>query len=303
MSIQHVVFVPSAKRLPSSEEWSDAAAALEFRLTVSPAFEPLKQSGGLLVRCNEVDAGFEYYCDEVDTYLEEVGEDFSWLRRLRLRRYRYAVSLVTHSREDDYFAAVVAAAALCHRSGGLLLDCTTGRFIASDACREWVRATAKAPSHAAIANRKAAGETVHLWIRSLLAELGYEELSRPPSPRSRPGDHWFARVGTTFPGELVEASIYADGEESFLGITFFATKVTLAKLKPASFMENAAGFYLFQALEHAGRSGEEVLPQNIPIDESFPTTATAEQLRRELREADAVAFQSLKKLLQDEGEL
>lgn len=304
MSLDLVVFIPRRAVLPRVAAWVEAAHSHGFQLSFDPGFNPHEHSGGLPVVCQGVEAAFEYYYDNVADYLHEAGESFTWLERLRFRmKFRAAVALVTHSRADDRFAAVVAAAALAQTTHGLLLDCASGRFVQAAEAGRWVREVAQVPSPESVARRSRITASVHEYIGSIVAELGYVALDRAFKTGGSSGSRWFARSGSVFRNELVEASVSSDQEESFLCISFYGTPFSLESLYTDGFSDRAAGWYLFQVLADVlGKPFEDILPRNIPVDEQFASSAAGRQLRRELEEADRSVFSRLRAELEAAGE-
>jgi hypothetical protein len=139
MSVHVVAFVPSASAFPTPLAWAAAIREAGFPFVLDHAFDVFTQVGFLPGQYAGVPAGFEYYCDPVAEYLSEVGHEFSWLQRLRIRRHSFAVAFVTHSRFRDLMASVLASSILTRLSNGLLLDTSSGKCFTSASVLGWAK--------------------------------------------------------------------------------------------------------------------------------------------------------------------
>lgn len=281
MSNHLVVFVPRFVRLPGADALGKAARSIGYSLRLED-FDPVTQVGGLPGTANEVDGAFEYFADTIADYLDEVGGEFSWFQRVKLRRYASAISFVTHSREDDLFLARIAAAACALSTHGRLLDTSSGRFFGSSEIKKWVKSGAVAPAN--VGGRKQLAETVHDSIAELLRALSFERLIPPPEDRG--DERWYGRPGRHLPHEFVTASAYFDGDEALCSIDYFASRHDAAFLRQRGLSGNVAGTNLFDfQFSHLKRPFESLLPKNIPVDAAFKAR-TLPQLDAELHHVD-----------------
>ena len=291
MSQSLVVFVPWVRSIPTCHAWSAAAAAAGITLETA-AFDTTRHKGGVPVVCNGIQASFEYFRDPILAYLIH-AEGLSFWERLRLLRFRSAIALVTHARVDDRFAAISAGAVLASAVCGALLDCETGQYVRGADAVAWAREVAPPAGLREIQRRTGAFSVAAAFVEPILLGLGYSVTSPPPRDATDT-DLWFSRAGAHFRHELVEVSVYADGDESFLSVTFFGTPQPLELLQANGWAGLALGTYLWQVpLPSIEGRRQERLPQNIPIDSAFPTSQAGLQLEGELIAADAVVFQDL----------
>lgn len=213
-----------------------------------------------------------------------------------------AASFSVHSRSDDLFAAGVAAAVLAVTVRGLLLDARTGHFIPADQALAWSTQLER-PDPESLRRREATAAVVQRHVGMLLSDLGFSPLEEGPDPETRQEERWLVRAGTAFPHELVNVSVYSDGDESWLGVTFYGTPFEIEKLRREGLSGNIAGrslfTYLFDVLE---RPFETILPKNIPVTEEFPSTSAARQLRKELEEAHRDVYSELRSSMKEDGE-
>jgi hypothetical protein len=94
----------------------------DFDVDASRVFRPCKFRGE--------DAGFEYYSSAI-------GEE----ERARVGTppdADFAVTWVTHSDLRELASSLAASGALCHVSGGLLVDTESGESFSSERVLEWV---------------------------------------------------------------------------------------------------------------------------------------------------------------------
>jgi hypothetical protein len=293
LSLHLVVFLSLGAELPGANEWSEEAERQGFRLKVPLTFDPVQQSGGLLVVCDELEGCFEFYNDSISDYLEEVGEDFSWWTRLRLRRYERVVDFVTHSSEDDWRSAVVASAAFAAAAKGTLLDCQTGRFVRSGDAPAWARSQTHDIPPGLPARRARIRASVHEYVATVLKELAYAPCAAPRD-MSSPADRWYSRPGARFTHELARISVDFDGDRSFLGASFLGATEPLELILSSGVIGRAAGRDLFHYYVLVlGRPVESVLPRSIPVAEGFPDSGEAARLRAEIHEIHPGIFEDL----------
>lgn len=286
MSLQLIVFVPRGTAVPPATRWAKVAAESGIPLSFAGRFDPARDSGSRPVTCGDLEAAFEYYNDDIGAYLEEVGGDFSWWRRFRLRRgFGRAVGFVTHSRSDDRLAACAAAASLAAACNGLLLDCESGRFMAPADAVAWGKQQVRALTPANVTGRGAVAREVHQFMDGALRALGFA-----PAPLEPPGE-WSFRAGTEPPTQLVEVRTAFDGEEGFLLVTFFGTPHSLDDLRRRGLEGNVAGINLMDFFySRLDRDVDSILPKNIPVGPGFASSPTARQLMAELQEADRLIW-------------
>ena len=302
MSIHTVVFVPDKTLLPCSAKLAQQASSAGYQLEAASDFDPQIQNGFLPVTCDGMETGFEYFCDPISDYLDEVGSEFSFLQRWRMRRFEVVADFVTHSGHDERYAAIIAAASFAVAANGLLLDCNSGRFIPSKRAFRWARRVAEPPDPEQVSKRREIAKLAlnHAW--TILEPLGYSKLDRAPDKSDLRGSKWFVRRGSAFRNEMVEVSVAADADQSFLVVSFFGSPFPIEKLRRDGLSGNAAGRYLnqyhFYILE---RPYEAVLPQNILIDENFLESEEARRLTEEIREADEGVFEELRAGLEEDG--
>ena len=125
MSVTETVFLLRAK-LPTRDEWQRALTQHGFSLVFHPEFDPARDDGYVPCTLADADAGFEYFIQDIETYVAE--QDCSD-RRAQLGTLDTAVSFVTRSRFEDLQAAMAAAAVLATTSGGLLWSDEAGDFV------------------------------------------------------------------------------------------------------------------------------------------------------------------------------
>lgn len=291
MSQSLVVFVPWMRSIPTCHAWSAAAAAAGITLETAP-FDTARHKGGVSVVCDGIKASFEYFRDPIIAYAIH-ADGLSFWERLRLLRFQSAIELVTHARVDDRFAAISAGAVLAAAVRGVLLDCESGQYVRGEEAVAWARVVAPPPMPGELQRRLEALSAATGAAEPIFSALGYSVLSPPPEGAADT-DRWFSRPGAHFRHELVEVSVYADGDESFLSVTFFGTPQPLERLQANGWAGLALGTYLWQVpLPSIESRGQTRLPQNIPVDSGFPTSQACRQLESELLAADAVVFQDL----------
>lgn len=112
--------------MPAPAAWQQAIAATGLPVMLDDDFDPDTFSGFLPCKLRGVASGFEYFANrlspaEAAERGAPLGADFS-------------VALVTHADLKEFACSAVAAGALAHASGGLLVDPQSGElFPASDA--------------------------------------------------------------------------------------------------------------------------------------------------------------------------
>lgn len=293
MSVCTTVFFDRTSPV-SIETWTASAREAGFDLDLGDLSKPEEHRGGLRVTCDGVRGGFEFYLEPIGDYLDDSTDDFSWLERIRIRRYSHVAEFVTHSRHDDLFVATVAAASLAHANRGLLLEGSLGRYVTYRNVMQWLRREARSPSVEDLRHRDASRDVVHSWLGGVLGEYGFETLNTAPGVEERQESKWFYRQGTQFTTELIEASVDSDLARSWLCLTFFGSLLSPSELQEQGLTGNAGGWYLHQYYPDDCYSWTEPpLPQNIEVDERFPESREAARLRKELLEAHRRLFEDL----------
>ena len=139
MSIHIMAFARSKAYLPKASAWAAAIREAGFALQLNVDFDPRTQEGFLPSSYDGKPAGFEYYCEPMEEYLSEVGDEFSPSQLKRLNPFGIAVDFVSHSRFADGLAAAIAAGVLVSLTRGLLLDTNTGEFHDGASSIPWAR--------------------------------------------------------------------------------------------------------------------------------------------------------------------
>jgi hypothetical protein len=286
MSLGFVIFVPGG-RPPDGAAIAGAGQTLGFSIQIEP-YDPLLQTGSLPVTIDGVDGAFEYYADQIADYLEDVGGEYSFFERTRLRiRFAWAVSLILHSRSDDLFVASRFGAAMTLAARGQLMD-MRGDFLAPDQLTQFL-ARISAPKN--VAERKGIAEHVHAALGAAITLLGYSLIE----PLER-GDRWYYRKGSHFTSQFITSSAYFDGDESFCAVHFYGSPLTVAELRNGEMSGNVTGMNLFDyQWGQLDRPPESVLPKNILVDAEFDTK-TLPQVQRELAEVEPAIWSRLKEL-------
>lgn len=130
MSIDLIVYLRRSA-MPTPARWQQAVHDAGFPAELDTDFDAETFSGFLPCKFRGADAGFEYFSVAVDERERAEsgappGADF-------------AVTLATHSDLQECASSLVAAGALCHVSGGLLVDPQSGESFTSERVLGWVR--------------------------------------------------------------------------------------------------------------------------------------------------------------------
>ncbi len=143
MSVTETVFLLRAK-LPTRDEWQRALTQHGFFLVFDPEFDPARDDGYVPCTLADADAGFEYFVQEIETY---IAEQDCPDRRAQLGTCDTAVSFVTRSRFEDLQAAMAAAAVLATTTGGLMWSDEAGDFMDNllEAARDFCKAEPPRP--------------------------------------------------------------------------------------------------------------------------------------------------------------
>ena len=134
MSVDLIVFA-ARSAIPSPADWQRAIDAVGFPVALDTDFDVGTFSGFLPCSFRSLASGFEYFVsalspeERADAGAPE-GTDFQ-------------VTFVTHSDPREFATSLLAAAALCHASGGLLVDPQSGDEIQADQVLDWARAGLK----------------------------------------------------------------------------------------------------------------------------------------------------------------
>lgn len=132
MSVDLIVY---AKRIavPSPSDWQRAIQAAAFPVELDTDIDLDTFSGFLPCKFRDSQSGFEYFSsllskeDQQEVGAPE-GSDFQ-------------VTLVTHSDMKEFATSMLAAAALCNASKGLLVDPQSGEQFDAEAVLQWARST------------------------------------------------------------------------------------------------------------------------------------------------------------------
>lgn len=115
MSVEMVVFLDRA-RLPSAAAWADAIRDAGFPMELDPEVDVETASGFWPCRYEGVDAGFEFFTDEVR--VDDLEPSIA--RALGGRALR--ISLVTHSDMRELMTSVIAGLVLASIVDGVFWD-------------------------------------------------------------------------------------------------------------------------------------------------------------------------------------
>ena len=118
MSISRTVYL-RRRDMPEPKAWAAAIEAAGFPMSMDTDFDVERMSGFLPCRYEGKESGFEYFFSTVSAMKEDNGDDFA-LPDIGDRDV--GVSFVTHSSMRGLVTAVIAAAVLCERAGGVLHD-------------------------------------------------------------------------------------------------------------------------------------------------------------------------------------
>jgi len=260
-----------ADALPPLDSWQETARELGHALTFSPKFDPSAHRGGAVrVECDGFDAAFEFYVDDVE--LEDELQP-------RVAQYAHNYGFVTHSRTDDRYAAIVAAAALCRATSGLLYD---DDFVDTANVETWMTQHLRYHTPKTRPNYDAVSAAVLRVVDDIASSRGFVS---DGGKRER----WYTRPGTD---ERVLAEMAFDADESFLSIDFFRGDDGGRNLSDYLFYRYSES-PLRRLLRFLTR--RPILPKNIEVDEDFADSPSAGILRRNFIEADATIWKETNK--------
>ncbi len=132
LSVEMVVFL-RAERMLTAQQWQAAIRAHGFDLELDTGVDIGTLDGYLPCHYKGVECGFEYSKVRVadsapqQDVLERVGDRDE------------AVSFITRADFRDLMASVIASAALCAATGGVLFDTEGDSFIESAGAVSWAR--------------------------------------------------------------------------------------------------------------------------------------------------------------------
>jgi hypothetical protein len=141
MSMAVTVFVPQDAASWTSAQLQAFIQRSGFDLQLEP-FEPSTSRGYRPGRYRTAPAGFEFYADDVTDYLdtaEDEGLELTPEDVQRISPFAQAAEFVTHSRFHDGLAAALAAGCLAAMTGGVILDNSSGDWVAPERALSWAR--------------------------------------------------------------------------------------------------------------------------------------------------------------------
>lgn len=129
MSVDLIVYLRRSS-MPTPARWQQAVHDAGFPVELDTDFDAETFSGFIPCKFRGADAGFEYFSAVVSEQERAEsgappGADF-------------AVTLATHSDLREFASSLVAAGALCHVSGGLLVDPQSGESCSPEQVLAWV---------------------------------------------------------------------------------------------------------------------------------------------------------------------
>jgi len=138
MSVENNIFMVRDK-LPSPQEWIDAIKSNGFEMEMDTNFDVVEHEGFLPCKYQGMDAGFEYWTEEVD--IDEFLEDemLTQEEAKHLGNRYFMVTLTTHSDFREYMTSMIAAAVLCELSDGMLAEGGEPPFISADKALTWAK--------------------------------------------------------------------------------------------------------------------------------------------------------------------
>ncbi len=131
MSVDLIVYL-ARSAMPSPQRWQQAIRDAGFPVELDTDFDVYSSIGFRPCQFRGGEAGFEYFSATIDESERDglgapAGCDFS-------------VTLVTHSDLRDFASSLLAAGALGHASGGLLVDPQAGESYPPERALDWARA-------------------------------------------------------------------------------------------------------------------------------------------------------------------
>jgi hypothetical protein len=138
MSVANHIFIEQ-QQLPSSSQWLEAIKQYGFDMDMDVKFDTLKHEGFLACRYQGLEAGFEYWTEEIN--FQELLEDGQLTQEevKQLGQRNFMVTLTTRSNFREYMTSMIASAVLCSISDGKLAEDGTPPFIASFDAVKWAK--------------------------------------------------------------------------------------------------------------------------------------------------------------------
>lgn len=128
MSVDLMVYLPRS-RMPKPTDWANAITEAGFAVKLDPDFDVDEHSGFLPCAYEGVESGFEYESGPIESIDElELPDSFD-----------FSVTFRTHSDMRELAASVVAAAVLCMRTNGVLVDPQADARVESGETIAWAR--------------------------------------------------------------------------------------------------------------------------------------------------------------------
>jgi hypothetical protein len=127
-----VTVLTTQTKLPTTEGWQKALDINEFKVKLDATCEVVSHEGFWPATYQGRTAGFELYRSSPDEFLGDYPNATG--------AFDVAVSFVTHSNMDEGCSAWLAASALAHLTGGVLLDESAGEDVPAADALSWGRA-------------------------------------------------------------------------------------------------------------------------------------------------------------------
>jgi hypothetical protein len=119
--------------MPSPSEWQQSLQNANFPVSLDTDFDVDSFSGFLPCEFRGSPSGFEYFADSLgEVEREEVGAP---------EETDFQITLATHSDYKEFATSLLAAAALCQASNGVLVDPQSGHEVKAEAVLDWARAS------------------------------------------------------------------------------------------------------------------------------------------------------------------
>ncbi len=130
MSVDLIVYLRRSA-MPTPARWQRSVGDAGFPVELDTDFDVETFSGFLPCKFRGADSGFEYFSTSVDERERAEAGTPSGVD--------FAVTLATHSDPREFASSLLVSGALCHVSGGRLVDPQSGESISSERVLGWVR--------------------------------------------------------------------------------------------------------------------------------------------------------------------
>lgn len=132
MSVDLIVYT-RRQLMPKPSEWQQTLQNANFPVSLDTDFDVDNFSGFLPCEFRGSPSGFEYFSNILnEEESEEVGAP---------KGADFQVTLVTHSDYKEFATSLLAAAALCHATSGLLVDPQSGQEVKAGTVLDWARSS------------------------------------------------------------------------------------------------------------------------------------------------------------------